>query len=465
MPINSFDTYPMSWRPNKADLKRPVYLSLASLLEQDITNGFLAPGTKLPPQRELADFLDINFTTITRSYKICERKGLIYAITGSGTFVSPNAFGSSTISTDRIPRECIDLGFMSSFEQTNDIVAEVTRKVVQKGYLEKLLTYGDPTGIPHQKKAGLNWMEGFGIHSDTEHMAIASGSLNALTIAAIALFEPGNRIATDLYTFSNFIELAKMLHIQLVPIQGDAHGMLPDELESQCRIMDIHGIYLMPSCCNPTSIMISDARKHELADVIRKYNLILLEDDYHAFLTVGIIPDYKQPMFHLLPENTVYICATTKSICSGLRIAYMVYGDAFRKKILQAMFNINVKTSSLEAEIITELILSGKASDIVSKKKQFAQTANAIYQEFFPDYNTTTHPLSFHRWLPLEKNYDATQLELHLEHMGIHIFHSNRFLSGKTSSEQYLRVVHASTSSLDDLGTGLEILKRSLKEY
>jgi DNA-binding transcriptional MocR family regulator len=462
MPVNSFDTYPMSWKPNRRELKRPVYLSLASLLEQDITNGFLAPGTKLPPQRELADFLDINFTTITRAYKICELKGLIYAVTGSGTFVAPNASHSITISTDRVPHECIDLGFVAPFEQTNNIVAEITQKVAQKSYLEKLFNYNDPTGIPHQKKAGLNWMEPFAICSDPEHMSIASGIQNALTIAAIALFEPGNRIATDLYTYSNFIELAKMLHIQLVPIPGDQHGMLPDELENQCRNMDIHGIYLMPSCCNPTTIMISDARKHELASVIRKYNLILLEDDFHAFLTAGIIPDYKQPMFNLIPEQTVYICGTSKSICSGLRVAYMVYGDAFRTKILQAMFNINVKTSSLDAEIITELILSGKALDIVSQKKQLAQAANAIYQERFPEYEFTGHPLSFYRWLPLKKQYDATHLESNLKRLGIHIFHSNRFLSGKTSSKQYLRVALSSATTFDELRAGLETLKQSL---
>lgn len=56
MPVNSFENYSMSWKPNKELLKRPFYSSIAALLEHDIVNGFLAPGTKLPPQRELADF-------------------------------------------------------------------------------------------------------------------------------------------------------------------------------------------------------------------------------------------------------------------------------------------------------------------------------------------------------------------------------------------------------------------------
>ncbi|MDQ6597635.1 PLP-dependent aminotransferase family protein [Bacillus salipaludis] len=461
MPVNSFEHYPMSWKPDSKALKRPLYKSLASLLEQDIVSGFLAPGTKLPPQRELADFLDINFTTITRAYKICEVKGLIYAVTGSGTFVAPNAARSITISRDKTAN-LIEFGLVSSFEQTNAIVKDTIQKVVDKRYLEQLLNYNDPTGIPYQKSAALNWMESFGIHTDPEHIAIVSGAQNALAITLAALFEPGNRIATDLYTYSNFIELAKIFHIQLVPIKGDQFGMLPDELEKQCSQTNIHGIFLMPSCSNPTTVMISDIRKQELAAVIRKHRLILIEDDMHAFLTAGMIPDYQQPMFNLLPQQSVYICGTSKSICSGLRVAYMVYGDALREKILRAIFNINVKTSSLDAEVITELILSGKAHEIVSQKKQLAQTANDIYSEYFPLKTTVGHPLSFYRWLPIQGHNDAFQLEMHLKGQGIRVFHSDRFLSGQTTPEKYLRIALSSTNSLDELKTGLKILTQYL---
>ncbi|HEX9026076.1 MAG TPA: hypothetical protein VF839_06390 [Clostridium sp.] len=56
--------------------------------------------------------------------------------------------------------------------------------------VEQLFNYNDPTGIPHQKIAGLNLMESFRIHADTEHMAIVSGAQNALAIRLCALFEP-----------------------------------------------------------------------------------------------------------------------------------------------------------------------------------------------------------------------------------------------------------------------------------
>ena len=68
MPFNRFDNYPMSWRPVLPKGNAPLYRLLAQQLEQDIASGNLLPGTKLPPQRELADFLDINLSTVSRAF-------------------------------------------------------------------------------------------------------------------------------------------------------------------------------------------------------------------------------------------------------------------------------------------------------------------------------------------------------------------------------------------------------------
>ena len=76
-------------------------------------------------------------------------------------------------------------------------------------------------------------MEQLGVHTDCEHTAIFSGAQNAPTVALLSLFSPGDKIATDEYTYSNFIELAKLLHLVLIPVKGDRQGMLPEELQKQ----------------------------------------------------------------------------------------------------------------------------------------------------------------------------------------------------------------------------------------
>lgn len=74
MPINSYDNYPLTWRPDKQKLKRPYYRSLIQQLEQDILKNKLQKNTQLPSQRELADYLDLNFTTVARLINMELRK-------------------------------------------------------------------------------------------------------------------------------------------------------------------------------------------------------------------------------------------------------------------------------------------------------------------------------------------------------------------------------------------------------
>lgn len=80
MPYNSFADYPMSWKPVLDRNSRPLYLALARQLADDVMNGILLPGTKLPPQRELADFLDINVSTVSRAFRLCSDKGLLTSV-------------------------------------------------------------------------------------------------------------------------------------------------------------------------------------------------------------------------------------------------------------------------------------------------------------------------------------------------------------------------------------------------
>lgn len=324
MVVNSFLTYPLSWKPDRETLTRPIYLSLARQLKEDIASGTLAPGTRLPPQRELARFLGINFTTVTRAYKLCELKGLLQAVTGSGTFVSSSAARSVTISTEAARPALIDLGFENPFQVLPDQIRNLAREIAGRKTFPRLLDYACPTGMPHQKAAGVNWLKNIGLETDPDHLVLVSGTQNGLALALLALFDPGDRIGVDTYTYANFIELARLHHLQLVAIGSDEEGMRADLLERQHRLNALKGVFLMPSCCNPTTRMISERRKQALAQVIRKEQLILVEDDIHAFFTAGTVADYQGPLARLVPEQSLYVSGTSKPLCAGLRVAYLV---------------------------------------------------------------------------------------------------------------------------------------------
>lgn len=460
MPYNSFLNYPMSWKPDRARLERPVYKSLAKALEEDIANGLLAPGVKLPPQRELADFLDINFTTVTRAYRACELKGLIYAVTGSGTFVSPSAAEPVTITSSRIKKETIDMGFVSSFESTNALAAEAVKKLSSSSHIQDLLDYESPTGLPHQKRAAVRWLSHVGYRAEEELLAIVPGTQDGLLLTLLALFEPGDRIAVDTFTYANFLELLRLLHLQPVPVRGDGEGMRPDALEETWKLNPVKGVFLMPSCSNPTTVMMSSRRKKDLAAVISRRGIILIEDDIHAFFTEGLVEDYQGPLSSLVPDSHVYLSGTSKPLCSGLRVAYLGFSEKFRARILEALFNVNVKTSSLDAEIITMLLTSGLAGRILEEKTELARKANGLFSSIFPQ-SPAGHPLSFYRWLRIKTSRTGTETEEHLLSKGIRVYHSDRFLAGSRGEHCYLRLSLSTSQRLEE---GLMILSGCLSE-
>ena len=462
MPTNSFENFYLSWLPDRSRLKRPFYLTLANALENDIVSGKLAPGTRLPPQRELADFLDLNFTTVTQAYNLCREKDLIYGVTGRGTFVAPLP-GKNVPRGEQGNVPMIELGLVNGFDRIRAPIIEASESVLKKGYIEELYNYTEPAGHLHQRAAGAHWMSQLDVHTDSEHTAIFSGAQNAISAALLSLFRIGDKLAVDEYTYSNLIGAARLSHIRLQPIPGDGSGMMPDELEKACRSGGVRGVFLMPNCANPTTCTIPEARKDQLADIIARYKLILIEDD-----NTGILPaqdgSYKS-FFSRLPEQTVYICNSTMALCNGLRVAFAAFPEAFRSQLLNALFYLNIKTSSLDAEITTELILSGKAAKLLEQKAMLARQRNELFDRIFPDAVKPGTPAAFFRWLPIPHlPMGQIELERQLRQRGVNCYCSYRF-SPLRNPEDFIRLAISSPESQESLEQGLRIIADYLAEH
>lgn len=452
MPINSFENYPMSWKPRKADLQKPYYSSIAALLEKDVLRGALPENTKLPPQRELADFLDLNLSTITRAYKLCELKGLLYAVTGKGTFVAPGTSVRDTFLDKGSP--VIEMGMIKPFDECNRSVLNAAKKVSDNPDSIRLLEYGDPFGTKRQVRAARKWLRHFGIDAPKENILLCAGAQNALSVVLISLFKAGDKIAVDSFTYTNFKGLANFLHIRLIAIEGDEAGMSPGSLLQACRNTEIKGLYLMPTCSNPTSIFMPAARRQEIADIARRFHLLLIEDDIYSFLA----PKGTRSFLSILPEQTVHICSISKSLCAGLRVAFLAFAPKYRDALVAGMLNVNLKTVSLNGEIVAELIESGTAHDIVHQKLALAEKRNRILRSVL-DVPVQDDLVRFFYWLPLPAHLTSEETELLALQRGVHVLGSHRFAMTSVKKSSYVRVSVASPDTEGDLRKGLLILK------
>jgi GntR family transcriptional regulator len=77
--------------PPRIDPEAPklVYVQVADHIAARIASGDLAPGARLPAERDLATDYGVSYDTIRRATARLRDRGLIITIVGRGTYVTP----------------------------------------------------------------------------------------------------------------------------------------------------------------------------------------------------------------------------------------------------------------------------------------------------------------------------------------------------------------------------------------
>jgi GntR family transcriptional regulator len=70
------------------DSPTPIYVRVADWIESRIKSGELRSGSRLPPERELAQDTGVAYDTIRRAAVLLRERGLIITVHGRGTYVA-----------------------------------------------------------------------------------------------------------------------------------------------------------------------------------------------------------------------------------------------------------------------------------------------------------------------------------------------------------------------------------------
>ena len=69
--------------------KTPSYLQLAAWIRDKINAGEYQPGQPIPSLQQLKGESGLAIETIRHAVRVLEAEGLVYAVSGRGTFVTP----------------------------------------------------------------------------------------------------------------------------------------------------------------------------------------------------------------------------------------------------------------------------------------------------------------------------------------------------------------------------------------
>ena len=460
MPINSFENYPMSWKPSIDKTEKPVYKTLAWQLEQDILNGVLLPGTKLPPQRELADYLDLNLSTISKAFKVCELKRLLSASVGSGTFVSYDALSNAYLLEDTKPKHLIEMGATLPDNASYEPLLLQLKNMLQETEYEKWFGYGRAGESLWQKDAAIKLIRKGGFETTVDHILFANGGQNAIAATLASLCKPGDRIGVDDHTYPGLKTVAAMLSVQIVPIKSENYEMSPTSYEYACKNENIKGIYLIPDYHNPTASFMSVENRKMIAVIAKNYKQFVIEDASYHLLNKNPLP----AVASFAPEQVIYIASLSKSLAPGLRLAYVAVPSQFKEQVSKALYNINITVSPLLAELTARTIVSNQFEALIDGHREQTIRRNQVVNRYLADYTCLGVETGIFRWLLLPGKITGAEFETLAAQQGVQVYAAERFVVGNSCPERAVRIAVCAPKTIEELEQGLMILKRLLND-
>jgi DNA-binding transcriptional MocR family regulator len=409
------------WLPNLETRKGPVYRSIADAIDEDVQSGSLRAGTRLPPHRDLADHLGLTVTTVTRAYAEAARRGLTTGHVGRGTFIR----GQEPY--DEVPGENALLDLSMNILMPDKEVANLAAHLLQRRVLPwtQLFGYAPRRGHVRHRQAMAVWLKQLGMPVDPEHIVLTAGAQHGLTTTFAALLAPGDTLLTEDLTYSGARMLAQQMRLKTRGIAMDGEGLKPDALEVACRATRARVLYCMPRMQNPTSAVMSERRRRQIAAVAEKYRLTVVEDDTYGFLS----PE-RTPLAPLIPHRTVFVTSLSKSLFPGLRLGCVVAPPAVLEKIAAAVWTTMLCTPAIGADLLSGWIEDGTAWRIADWKRHEGAARQTMVKRLLTGERYQTHPMSHHLWLSLPPRWSSDGFVAQARTRGVILNASSEFAVG-----------------------------------
>ena len=358
------------WAPDLTQYPGPKYLGLSRALRDAVRNGDLTPNAQLPTVRDLAWRLHLTPGTVARAYQLATQEGLLAATVGRGTFVaaqSPRLGPTQALYTERVtggmtglvdlrPPQVPEVGQAEAFRAALLDMAEATGQ----GWLD----YTSQSGEAALRAEIVTWVGDRVLGPiGPEDVALTHGGQNAIHLILDCCLR-GERPAVliEELAYPGFRYAARAARADVVAVEIDAMGIVPEALEAACKRHAAQVLCLSTEAQNPTTGRMPLERRKAIADLARRYDLHVLEDDCFS-VGESDIPSLRA----LIPERTWLVGSMSKTVSAALRFGYVIcptgLGEAGRLTAQHGFFAL----SRPVADLMLHLFRSGAAAQIKAR--------------------------------------------------------------------------------------------------
>lgn len=386
----------------QANSNKCLYEQIYEYVKQEIKEGKLLQGERLPSTRSLAENLQISRSTAEMAYGQLVSEGYIEPIPYKGYFVAKieelyqlgnrelpvkkqGAGGSTTLAEKKYSCD-FSLTKIDMTEFPFSVWSRIHKMVLSEGS-NTLFLPGAAQGDYGLRETIARYLHASrGVDCTPEQIVVGAGN-DYLLMLLEKILGREFAVAMENPTYKRAYQVFGSCGYPVNIVEMDENGMSVEALSaSNSQIA-----YVMPSRQYPTGIVMPIGRRSELLKwANQQENRYLLEDDYDSEFRYKGKPI---PSLQSYDKNgrVIYMGTFSKAIAPSIRVSYMVLPLALVKKYQENCYFYSSTVSRIDQKVLDEFIRGGYFERHLNKMRKCYKEKHDALLEILEPFRKVFH--------------------------------------------------------------------------
>ena len=457
----------------------PLYQQIEEYLKQEIQEGRLVAGMRLPSSRALSANLLVSRSTIETAYDQLVAEGYIEPVAYKGYYVCEieGIYFQKAEYTKQNNPEKTEIKQRRKLQKyrydfaLNGIAPESfpthTWKQLAKQVLsdstEEIFAQGNPYGEDSFREAIAEYLyHARGVKCEKSQILVGAGNDYLLMVLA-TLFECNKKVAMENPTYLSAWYDLKHTGCSVCTVKSDEMGICIEELEKTGA--DV--VYVMPSHQFPMGTVMPLKRRMELLRWADENQTYIIEDDYDSEFR------YKGKPIPALQgfdknERVIYIGTFSKSIAPSIRISYM----ALPKKLMryyQSRYPFAVTISKVDQKIVELFLRNGHYERHLNRMRRLYKSKHDwilrwVKEEMSEICSCFGEHAGIHLLLRFHNGISEDEAVERAKSAGIRVYGLSEFFVQEKKETEAVVLIGYATLTEEEIKEAMQILSRIWKK-
>lgn len=285
-------------------------------------------------------------------------------------------------------------------------------------------------------------------------MMMTSGGIDAVTLIAKSMLDPGDVVAVEEPTYLGAVSGFTGFDAQMRGVPMDSAGLDVGALASLIASgVRPKLLYTIPDHQNPSGLTLNLPRRRELVELCRQHRILIVEDV--AYRELGFYDEPLPSLWSLAPDTVVQIGTFSKTIFPGIRLGWATGPREIIAQLVVAKQNSDQCAGALGQRIVEQFLRGGFFQpQVIHERKLYRGRGEAMLASLtrhIPQPATWTEPRGgFFTWLQVP-GVDTADLARVLAAQQVAFVPGSPFFAERVQHD-YLRLSfsRATESDIDD---------------